>query len=137
MDQSATIGLDLARNVFQVHGVGTEGAVVCRRQLRRSQVLMFLARPDPCLVGMEACAGAHHWARELAGPGHVVRLMPPACVQPCVKRGKTDAVDAEAICEASEPVAQRSFAPVGRMKAKKARQGKHAPVQAGPRQRIE
>ena len=100
MDQPITIGLDLARNVFQVHGVDAEGTIVCRRQLRRSQVLVFFARLDPCLVGMEACAGAHHWARELAALGHEVRLMPPAYVKPYVKRGKTDAADAEAICEA-------------------------------------
>lgn len=100
MDQSITFGLDLAKNVFQVHGVDMEGTVVCRRQLRRSQVLMFFAQLGPCLVGIEACAGAHHWARELAALGHEVRLMPPAYVKPYVKRGKTDAVDAEAICEA-------------------------------------
>ena len=111
MEQPITIGLDLAKNVFQVHGVGTEGAVVCRRQLRRSQLLQFFARLEPCLVGMEACAGAHHWARELAGLGHEVRLMPPAYVKPYVKRGKTDAVDAEAICEAVTRPTMR-FVPV-------------------------
>ena len=84
MDQPTTVGLDLAKNVFQVHGVAAEGTIVCRRQLRRSQVLVFFARLSPCLVGMEACAGAHHWARELAGLGHEVRLMPPAYVKPCV-----------------------------------------------------
>ena len=111
MDQPTIIGLDLAKNVFQVHGVDTEGAVVCRRQLRRSQVLVFFARLGPCLVGMEACAGAHHWARELVALGHEVRLMPPAYVKPYVKRGKTDAVDAEAICEAVTRPTMR-FVPV-------------------------
>jgi transposase len=100
MDQPITIGLDLAKSVFQVHGVDAEGCVVVRRQLRRSQVLSFFERIGPCLVGMEACAGAHHWARELIELGHKVRLMPPAYVKPYVKRGKTDAADAEAICEA-------------------------------------
>ena len=90
MDQPITIGLDLAKNVFQVHGVDTEGTIVCRRQLRRSQVLAFFSRLEPCLVGMEACAGAHYWARELTAIGHEVRLMPPAYVKPYVKRGKTD-----------------------------------------------
>ncbi|SMX50825.1 IS110 family transposase [Maliponia aquimaris] len=111
MDQPITIGLDLAKNVFQVHGVDTEGTVICRRQLRRSQVLVFFARLGPCLVGMEACAGAHHWARELATLGHEVRLMPPAYVKPYVKRGKTDAADAEAICEAVTRPTMR-FVPV-------------------------
>lgn len=111
MDQPNTIGLDLAKNVFQVHGVDTEGTVICRRQLRRSQVLVFFARLGPCLVGMEACAGAHHWARELATLGHEVRLMPPAYVKPYVKRSKTDAADAEAICEAVTRPTMR-FVPV-------------------------
>jgi transposase len=111
MEQPITVGLDLAKNVFQVHGVDTEGTIVCRRQLRRSQVLVFFARQSPCLVGMEACAGAHHWARELAALGHEVRLMPPAYVKPYVKRGKTDANDAEAICEAVTRPTMR-FVPV-------------------------
>lgn len=100
MDQSITIGLDLAKSVFQVHGVDRAGAVVLRRQLRRAQVLAFFERLSPCLVGMEACSGAHHWARELGALGHEVRLMPPAYVKPYVKRGTTDAADAEAICAA-------------------------------------
>jgi transposase len=111
MDKPITIGLDLAKNVFQVHGVDAEGAIVCRRQLRRLQVLAFFSRLEPCLVGMEACAGAHYWARELTAVGHEVRLMPPAYVKPYVKRGKTDAVDAEAICEAVTRPTMR-FVPV-------------------------
>lgn len=96
----AVIGLDLAKNVFQVHAITAEGQPVIRRQLRRAEVLKFFAKLDPCLVGMEACASAHYWGRELVALGHQVRLMPPAYVKPYVKRGKTDAADAEAICEA-------------------------------------
>ena len=100
----STIGLDLAKNVFQVHGVDAAGAVVVRKALRRGQVLPFFAKLTPCLVGIEACGTSHHWARELTSLGHEVRLMPPAYVKPYVKpyvkRGKNDAVDAEAICEA-------------------------------------
>ena len=95
-----TIGLDLAKTVFQVHGVDASGGVVVRKTWRRSQVLPFFAKLSPCLVGMEACGTSHYWARELAELGHDVRLMPPAYVKPYVKRGKTDANDAEAICEA-------------------------------------
>ena len=87
MDQPTIIGLDLAKTVFQVHGVSEDGAAVLRRQLRRGQVLAFFARLEPCLIGMEACSGAHHWARELAALGHEVRLMPAAYVKPYVKRG--------------------------------------------------
>ena len=111
MDKPITIGLDLAKNVFQIHGVDAEGVIVFRRQLRRLQVLAFFSRLEPCLVGMEACAGAHYWARELTAIGHEVRLMPPAYVKPYVKRGKTDAVDAEAICEAVTRPTMR-FVPV-------------------------
>lgn len=95
-----TIGLYLAKNIFQVHGVGAAGAVMVRKALRRSQMLPFFSKLSPCLVGMEACATAHYWARELTRLGHQVRLMPPAYVKPYVKRGKSDAKDAEAICEA-------------------------------------
>jgi transposase len=95
-----TVGVDLAKNVFQVHAVGAEGKIVVRRQVRRAEMLKFFAELRPCLIGMEACASAHHWARELKALGHEVRLMPPAYVKPYVKRGKTDAADAEAICEA-------------------------------------
>ena len=96
----STIGLDLAKTVFQVHGVDASGAVVIRKMLRRSQMQAFFAKLPPCLVGMEACGTSHYWARELIKLGHQVRLMPPAYVKPYVKRGKTDANDAEAICEA-------------------------------------
>jgi transposase len=95
-----TIGLDLAKNVFQVHAINSAGEVVVRRALRRAQMIPFFSRLAPCLVGMEACGTSHHWARELVRLGHEVRLMPPAYVKPYVKRGKTDAGDAEAICEA-------------------------------------
>ncbi len=94
-----TIGLDLAKSVFQVHDVDASGAVV-RKTLRRPQVLAFFAKLPPCLVGVEACGTSHHWGRELMKLGHDGRLMPPAYVKPYVKRGKTDANDAEAICEA-------------------------------------
>lgn len=95
-----TVGLDLAKSVFQVHAIGRDGGVLVRRKLRRAEVIGFFADLPGCLVGMEACASAHHWARELIALGHEVRLMPPAYVKPYVKRGKTDAADAEAICEA-------------------------------------
>ena len=95
-----TIGIDLAKHVFQVHAVDAAGSVVVRKALRRAQVLPFFAKLSPCLVGMEACGTSHHWARELIALGHTVKLMPPAYVKAYVKRGKTDAADAEAICEA-------------------------------------
>lgn len=98
--QVTTIGLDLAKNVFQVHGVDDLGEVAFNRALRRSQVLVFFENLEPCLVGMEACATGHYWARELTKLGHDVKLIPPAYVKPYVKRGKSDAVDAAAICEA-------------------------------------
>ena len=95
-----TIGLDIAKSVFQVHGVDADGNVVLRRQLKRRYVLTFFQKLPPCLVGIEACASSHHWSRELQALGHTVRLMPPAYVKPYVKRHKNDATDAEAICEA-------------------------------------
>src|SRR5215813_4080475 len=96
--QITTIGLDIAKNVFQVHGIDAAEKVVVRKQLRRGQVLKFFASLSPCLVGMEACATAHYWARELTKLGHEVRLMPAKDVKAYVKRNKNDAADAEAIC---------------------------------------
>ncbi len=96
----ATIGLDLAKTVFQVHGADGDGLPVVRKKLRRGQVLEFFASVPPCLVGLEACASAHYWARELQALGHEVRLIPPQYVKPFVKTNKNDAADAEAICEA-------------------------------------
>jgi transposase len=100
MQTVTTIGLDIAKSVFQVHGVDAEGNVVLRRQLKRRYVLVYFQKLPPCLVGIEACASSHHWSRELQALGHTVRLMPPAYVKPYVKRHKNDATDAEAICEA-------------------------------------
>ena len=100
MQTVSTIGLDIAKSVFQVHGVDANGLVVVRRQLKRRYVLAFFEKLPPCLVGIEACASSHHWSRELQALGHTVRLMPPAYVKPYVKRQKNDAADAEAICEA-------------------------------------
>ena len=100
MQTVTTIGLDIAKSVFQVHGIDAEGKVVFRRQLKRRYVLAFFQKLPPCLVGIEACASSHHWSRELQALGHTVRLMPPAYVKPYVKRHKNDATDAEAICEA-------------------------------------
>ncbi|CUW38194.1 Transposase (plasmid) [Magnetospirillum sp. XM-1] len=101
MTEVSTIGFDLAKRVFQVHGVDGDGAVTIRRQLRRSEVVTFFAKLSPCVVGMEACASAHYWARTLAKLGHEVRLIPPSRVKPYVKRGrKNDAADAAAIAEA-------------------------------------
>jgi transposase len=100
MQAITTVGLDIAKSVFQVHGVDALGNVVVRRQLKRRYVLAFFQRLQPCLVGIEACASSHYWSRELQTFGHTVRLMPPAYVKPYVKRQKNDAADAEAICEA-------------------------------------
>ncbi len=98
--QVTTIGLDLAKNVFQVHGITKDEEVAFNRALRRPQVISFFTKLDPCLIGMESCATSHYWARELTKLGHEVRLIPPMYVKPYVKRGKSDAIDAEAICEA-------------------------------------
>ena len=100
MQTITTVGLDIAKSVFQVHCVDADGEVVRRRQLKRRYVLAFFQKLPPCLVGIEACASSHHWSRELQALGHTVRLMPPAYVKPYVKRHKNDAADAEAICEA-------------------------------------
>jgi transposase len=107
----STIGLDLAKSVFQVHAINNAGEVVIRKALRRSQVLPFFAKLPACLVGIEACGTSHYWGRELTRLGHDVRLMPPAYVKPYLKRGKTDANDAEAICEAVARPTMR-FVPV-------------------------
>ena len=111
MQAVTTIGLDIAKSVFQVHGVDITGQVVIRRQLKRRYILAFFAKLTPCLVGIEACASSHHWSRELQALGHTVRLMPPAYVKPYVKRQKNDAADAEAICEAVTRVNMR-FVPI-------------------------
>jgi transposase len=106
-----SLGIDLAKSVFQLHGVDGEGAVVLRKKLRRGAVLDFLHTLPPCLIGLEACASSHHWAREIAALGHDVRLIPPAYVKPYVKRQKNDAADAEAICEAVTRPSMR-FVPI-------------------------
>jgi transposase len=100
MSTVATIGLDLAKSVFQIHGVDDAGRAVLRRRLSRHELVSYFAELPTCLVAMEACSAAHHWARELSRLGHCVRLIPPQYVKPYVKRNKTDAADAEAICEA-------------------------------------
>jgi transposase len=100
MQSVTTIGLDIAKSVFQVHGVDAAGQVIIRRQLKRRYMLAFFQKLPPCLVGIEACASSHHWSSELHALGHSVRLMPPAYVKPYVKRQKNDATDADAICEA-------------------------------------
>jgi len=111
MDEIKTIGLDLAKQVFQVHGVDAAGECVLRKRLRRSQVISFFAQLPRCLIGLEACATAHYWARELQALGHEIRLMPAQYVKAYVKRNKNDAADAEAICEAVQRPRMR-FVPV-------------------------
>ena len=110
MQSVTTIGFDIAKSVFQVHGIGGEGEVVIRRQLKRRHVLVFFQKLPPCLVGIEACASSHYWSRELTALGHTVRLMPLAYVKPYVKRQKNEAADAEAICEAVTRVNMRFVA---------------------------
>ncbi len=105
------IGVDLAKQVFQVHGVDSHEQVKCRKQLKRAQMLDFFRQLEPCLVAMEACGGSHYWARELIKLGHQVRLIAPQFVKPYVKSGKNDANDAEAICEAASRPTMR-FVPV-------------------------
>ncbi len=109
--QITTIGIDLAKNVFQVHGANEHGKPVLRKQLKREQVVVFFANLSPCLVGMEACGGAHHWARKLEALGHTVKLIAPQFVKPYVKSNKNDVADAEAICEAVSRPTMR-FVPI-------------------------
>ena len=111
MAQASTIGLDIAKRVFQAHGADATGRMVFRKRLVRAKVLAFFAAQPPCVVALEACGGAHHWAREIGRLGHTVRLIPPAYVKPFVKRQKNDAADAEAICEAAQRPGMR-FVPV-------------------------
>jgi len=110
MGEVTTIGLDIAKTVFQAHGADASGAVVFRKKLSRGRLLTFFASQPPCLVAMEACAGSHHWGRELTRLGHTVRLIPPAYVKPFVKRQKNDEADAEAICEAAQRPTMRFVA---------------------------
>ena len=107
MQAVTTIGFDIAKSVFQVHGIDAEGRGVIRQRLRRSRVLGFFKKLSPCVVGIEACASSHHWSRQLQALGHAVRLMPPAYVKPYLKRQKNDAADAEAICEAVQRPSMR------------------------------
>ena len=103
-----TVGIDLAKNVFQVHGIYQHGKVLLRKQLRRDQMATFFVNLSPCLIGMEACGSAHHWARKLQSMGHTVRLMAPQFVKPYVKTNKNDAADAEAIVIAAQRPEMRS-----------------------------
>ena len=111
MGEVSTIGLDLAKSVFQVHGADAAGAVLLKKKLRRDQLLVFFAQQPRCVVAMEACASAHYWAREIGALGHEVRLIPPAYVKPFVKRQKNDMADAEAICEAAQRPTMRFVQP--------------------------
>src|SRR4051794_19053677 len=110
MNQVSTVGLDLAKYIFQLHGADSAGAVVFRQKLRRGQLLAFLATLPPCTVAMEACGSAHYWGREIAKLGHMVKLIAPAYVKPFVKRQKNDMADAEAICEAAQRPTMRFVA---------------------------
>jgi transposase len=109
--QVTTIGLDIAKHVFQAHGAGAAGQVLFRKRITRRKLIAFPAEQSPCIVAMEACAGAHYWAREIAKLGHHVRLIAPAYVKPFIRRQKNDAADAEAICEAAQRPSMR-FVPV-------------------------
>jgi transposase len=122
----STIGLDLAKSVFQAHGADASGAVLFRKKLRRDQLLMLFASQPRCVVAMEACASAHYWAREIAALGHETRLIPPAYVKPFVKRQKNDMADAEAICEAAQRPTMRFVGP--RAPRRRARPWCSAPV---------
>lgn len=109
MGEVSTIGLDIAKSIFQVHGVDHDGAAVIRKRVSRAKVLEFFAAVPPCLVGIEACPTAHHWSRKLQVLGHTVRLMPPSYVKAYLKRSKNDANDAAAICEAVTRPSMRSY----------------------------
>jgi transposase len=111
MGEISTIGLDIAKSVFQVHGVGGTGAVAMRKRINRSKLLEFFGGLSPCLVGIEACPSAHYWSRELQGLGHTMKLMPPSYVKAYLKRSKNDANDAAAICEAVTRPSMR-FVPI-------------------------
>ena len=111
MAQVTTIGLDIAKHVFQAHGADAAGQVLFRKCITRGKLIAFLAAQSPCIVAMEACAGAHYWAREISKLGHSARLMAPAYVKPFIKRQKNDAADAEAVCEAVQRPSMR-FVPV-------------------------
>ena len=111
MNKISVIGLDLAKNVFQIHGIDADGEVVMRKQLKRSQLRQFFAKLQPCLIGMEACGGAHYWSRELTRQGHTVRMIAPAFVKPYLKSNKNDRNDAEAICEAVQRPSMRFVQP--------------------------
>ena len=102
MTTVSTIGLDIAKHVFQAHGADASGQAVFRKKITRTKLIDFLASQPRCLVALEACGGAHYWGREISKLGHTVRLIPPSYVKPFVKRQKNDAADAEAICEASQ-----------------------------------
>jgi transposase len=116
MTEITMIGVDLAKTVFQLHGVDASHRPVLRRQLQRTQLLPFFAKISPCVVVMEACGSAHHWAREIGALGHEVRLVPPAYARPFAKRGKSDSIDAEAVCEAGSRPSMR-FVPIKRLEA--------------------
>jgi transposase len=124
MKEVTTIGLDLAKKVFQANGVDARGAVRVRRAMRRRQVLAFVAKLPPCLVGMEACATGHYWAREISKLGHEVRLIPPAYAKAYVRRNNNDPADAEAICEAVSRPSMR-FVTIKTEAQQVPRQGRH------------
>ena len=115
MEQISTIGLDIAKQVFQAHCADAFGNVISRKKISRAKVLAFFASHPPCLVAMEACGGAHYWGRQIAKLGHEVRLIPPKYVKPFVKRQKNDATDAEAICEAAQRPTMRFVAVKGEL----------------------